>query len=183
MGSRGWWWGRQHERQNEKKKVQWDQEEGIRTEKQKKTDKLDEKKKTKMKMEKTWKNVGRSKHVLRSSGISLESPASIVRYRQKKECISFVFYCYENLSIAVTLAPLVRFRWGFQQNVPLLNEDFKPIENWKYHVLDFWLIPLDCITYVQEDDKDEEVKTDNQLHAEVKGTCLKWKTSLFFQLI
>ena len=39
---------------------------------------------------------------------------------EKKECISFVFYCFENLSIAITLEPLVRFRWGFQQNVPLL---------------------------------------------------------------
>ena len=31
-----------------------------------------------------------------------------------------LFFCFENLSIAITLEPLVRFRWGFQQNVPLL---------------------------------------------------------------
>ncbi len=30
------------------------------------------------------------------------------------------FYCFENLSIVITLEPLVWFRWGFQQNVPLL---------------------------------------------------------------
>ncbi len=40
-------------------------------------------------------------------------------HKLHKKCISFVFY-FENLSIAVTLEPLVRFRWGFQQNVPLL---------------------------------------------------------------
>ncbi len=39
---------------------------------------------------------------------------------KKQESISFVFYCFENLSIALTLEPLVRFSWGFQQNVPLL---------------------------------------------------------------
>ncbi len=41
-------------------------------------------------------------------------------WSQKKECVSFVFYCFENLLIAITLEPLVRYRWGFQQNVPLL---------------------------------------------------------------
>ncbi len=60
------------------------------------------------------------KYVLQSSGISWKSAALIVRYSQKKECISFVFYCFENLSIAITSEPLVRFRWGFHQNVPLL---------------------------------------------------------------
>ncbi len=49
-----------------------------------------------------------------------ESVALIVRYSQKKEYISFVFYCFENLSIAIMLEPPVRFRWRFQQNVPLL---------------------------------------------------------------
>ncbi len=39
---------------------------------------------------------------------------------RKKECIYFVFYCFENLSIAKTLEPLVRIKWGFQQNVHLL---------------------------------------------------------------
>ena len=27
------------------------------------------------------------------------------------------------------------------------NEDFNQIENWKCHMFDFWLIPLDRITY------------------------------------
>ncbi len=58
--------------------------------------------------------------MLRSSGISPKSGTLIVRYSQKKEYISFVFYCSENLSIAITLEPVVRFRWSFQQNVPLL---------------------------------------------------------------
>ncbi len=48
--------------------------------------------------------------VLRSSMISLKSGALIVRYSQKKERISFVFYCSENLSVAITSEPLVRFR-------------------------------------------------------------------------
>ena len=60
-------------------------------------------------------------YVLRSSGISRKSEALIVRYSQKNECISFVvFYYFDNLSIAVTLEPLFRFRRAFQQNVPLL---------------------------------------------------------------
>ncbi len=29
------------------------------------------------------------------------------------------FYGFENLSIAIPLEPLIRFRWGFQQNVRL----------------------------------------------------------------
>ncbi len=51
--------------------------------------------------------------VLRSRGISQKSGAMTVRYSQKKECISFVFYCFENLSIAKTLEPLVPFWWVF----------------------------------------------------------------------
>ncbi len=61
-----------------------------------------------------------SRNVLQSSGISWKLAALIERYTQKKGCISFVFYCFENLSIVITLESLVRFRWGFQQNVPLL---------------------------------------------------------------
>ncbi len=58
--------------------------------------------------------------LLRSSGISRKSGTLIFRYNQKKECISFVFYCFDNLSIVITLEPLVRSGWSFQQNVPLL---------------------------------------------------------------
>ncbi len=66
-------------------------------------------------------------------------------YSQKKECISFVFSCFD-LSIAITLEPLVPFRWHFQQNVPLLMK----ASNRKHkmsHMFDFGLIPLDRITY------------------------------------
>ncbi len=51
---------------------------------------------------------------------SPKSGAFIVKCNQKRECISFVFYCFENLLIAITLEPTVQFWWGFQQNVPLL---------------------------------------------------------------
>ncbi len=59
-------------------------------------------------------------YVLWSRGISRKSAALIVKYSQKKKWISFVFYCFKNLSIAIILEPLARFRWGFQQNIPLL---------------------------------------------------------------
>ena len=36
-----------------------------------------------------------------------QSGALIVRYCQKKECICFVYNCSENVSIAITLEPLV----------------------------------------------------------------------------
>ncbi len=85
-------------------------------------------------------------NVLRSSGISQKSGALIVRYSQKKEYISCVFYCFENLSIAITLEQQVRIRWGFQQNVSLLTRT--SIEKWKCHMFAFRLIPLDRITYV-----------------------------------
>ncbi len=45
-------------------------------------------------------------NVLRSSRVSRKLGALIVRYSQKKECISFVFY-FENSSDAITLEPLV----------------------------------------------------------------------------
>ncbi len=45
--------------------------------------------------------------------------ALIVRYSQKKEWIVFVFYCLRILQSLRTFEPLVRFRWGLQQNVPL----------------------------------------------------------------
>ncbi len=58
-------------------------------------------------------------NVLRSSGVSWKSGALIVRHSQKKECISFVLYCFEKPSIAIPLEELVWFLWGFLQNVPL----------------------------------------------------------------
>ncbi len=62
-----------------------------------------------------------SHYVLRSSGISRKSGALWdTATARKKECVSFVFYCFEYLSIVITLEPMVRFRRSFQQNVPLL---------------------------------------------------------------
>ena len=50
-----------------------------------------------------------SANVFRSSGISRKSGTLIVRYSQKKELISFVFYCSENPSNAHNIVkPLVR---------------------------------------------------------------------------
>ncbi len=59
----------------------------------------------------------------------------------EKECISFVFYCSENPSIA----------HNFGTTSPIQVE-FSPIqisqlENWKCHMLDFRLISLDHITF------------------------------------
>ena len=64
----------------------------------------------------------RCKYVMRSSKVSQKLGALIVRYNQKKESISFVFFCFKNLSIAITLEPLVPSRWSFQLNVPHLYQ-------------------------------------------------------------
>ncbi len=87
-------------------------------------------------------------NVLRSSRISQKSAALTVRYGQKKECISFVFYCLENLSIAITLQPLVRFQVEFSAKCTSPNEDFNQVENWKCHMFDFRLVLLDRITNI-----------------------------------
>ncbi len=36
---------------------------------------------------------------------------------------------------------------GFSAKCTSPNEDFNHIENWKWHMFDFWLIPLNRITY------------------------------------
>ena len=84
-------------------------------------------------------------YVSQSRWISRKSGVLIMRYSQKRECISFVLYCFENLSSTITLEPLVRFRWGFQQNVTFLRRT--PIKQ-KCHMCNFRLIPLDRIKYV-----------------------------------
>ncbi len=61
-----------------------------------------------------------STNVLRSSGVNRKSGAVIVRYSQKKNFISFVFYCFENPSIALTFEPQV----GFSANFTPPNDDF-----------------------------------------------------------
>ncbi len=65
--------------------------------------------------------------MLQSSWISRKSAALIVRYSQKKECISIIFYSSEKVQLLITLEPLDRVKWGFQQNVP--SEDFDQVEN------------------------------------------------------
>ncbi len=86
-------------------------------------------------------------YVLRSRGISWKLTALIMRYSQKKERIYFVFYCFENLSIAITLKPLVCSEVFSKWTSP--DEDFKQIENWKCHMFNFQLNLLDHITYVR----------------------------------
>ncbi len=51
--------------------------------------------------------------VLRSSGISRKLALLIVRYSQKKELISIVFYCSENHSIAHNLETTGPIQVGF----------------------------------------------------------------------
>ena len=64
-----------------------------------------------------------STYALRSSRISRKSAALIVRYSQKKECISFVLYCF-NFG---TTGPI---QVGFSAlKCTSGNEDFKQIEN------------------------------------------------------
>ncbi len=54
---------------------------------------------------------------------------------------------YDHKYFIMTCNVYVRFRWGFAANCTSPNEDFNQIENWKCHMFDFWLIPLDRITY------------------------------------
>ncbi len=55
------------------------------------------------------------------------------------------FYCFENPSIAYNFGTTGPIQVGFSGNCNSPNEDFN--QNWKYHMFDFRLIPLDCITY------------------------------------
>ena len=69
--------------------------------------------------------------VLRSSRISRKSAALIVnvRYSQKKELISIVFYCSENPSIAHNLGTTGLIQVGFSAKCTSPNEHFIQIEN------------------------------------------------------
>ena len=62
------------------------------------------------------------KYVLRSSGISRQSKGLIVRYSQKKELISFVFYCFENSSIAHSVGTTSPIQVGFSAKCTSPNE-------------------------------------------------------------
>ncbi len=59
-------------------------------------------------------------YVLRSSGISRKSEGLIVRYSQKKECISFVFYCFWESFNCYNFGTTGPIQVGFSANVPLL---------------------------------------------------------------
>ena len=64
----------------------------------------------------------------------------------KRNGISLFSIVLRTLQLLLTLEPLIYFRWGFQQNVPL-NEHINQIENWKCHMFNFRLIFLDHITH------------------------------------
>ncbi len=83
-----------------------------------------------------------------SSRISWKSAALIMRYSQKRKWISIFFYCSESPSIAHDLGTTGPIQMGFSAKCTSPNEDINQIENWKYHMCNFWLIPLDHITYV-----------------------------------
>ncbi len=87
-------------------------------------------------------------YVLRSSGINRKSAALIVRYSQKKKWISIVIYCSENPSIAHNLGTTEPIQVVFKQKCISLNEDLIQLNRkLKMSHFNFWLIPLDCITY------------------------------------
>ncbi len=85
-------------------------------------------------------------NVLRSRRISRKSAALIMRYSQKKNWISIVFYCSENYSIAHKLGTTGPIQVGVSAKCISPNEHFNQIENWKCHMCEFWLISLDHIT-------------------------------------
>ncbi len=65
---------------------------------------------------------------------------------RKRICFPFVFYCFENLSIVITLEALIYFRW-FSAKCTSPNEDFNQIKNWKCHMCDLRPIPPDRIKF------------------------------------
>ncbi len=80
------------------------------------------------------------------AGLVLNREHWLLRYSKKKECISIVFYCSENLSIAITLFGTTgSIQAGFAAKCTSPNEDFNHVENWKCHMFDFRPIPLDRI--------------------------------------
>ncbi len=86
--------------------------------------------------------------VLWSSGIGRKSGALIVRYSQKNKLwILFVFYCFENPSVAHDCGTTGAIQVGFWAKCTSLNEAFNQIETWKCYMVYFRLISLDCITY------------------------------------
>ena len=77
-------------------------------------------------------------YVLRSSGLSWKSGALFVRFSLKKERISFVFCCFENLSIAHNFGTTGPIQVGFSAKCTSPK-----IENYKCPIFNFRLISLD----------------------------------------
>ena len=77
---------------------------------------------------------------------SVRSQEHWLWYGQKKESISILFW--ESFNCSLTLEPLVRFRWGFQQNLPpkwalqsnrkLKNVTCSTCFPTSHHILCFW---------------------------------------------
>ena len=88
--------------------------------------------------------------VLRSSRISRKSGALIVRYSQKNECISSCFLSFWESFNCYNFNTTGPFQVGVSAKCTSPNDDFNQTENWKFHMFDFQLIPLDCITYIYE---------------------------------
>ena len=86
-------------------------------------------------------------YVLRSSRITRKSGALIVRYNQKKEWISLVFYCFENPSIARNFGTTGPIWTKFSAKCTRTNGHFNQIGNWKVTIFDIRLISLDRITF------------------------------------
>ena len=76
-----------------------------------------------------------------------KSAALIVRYSQKKEWISIVFYCSNYPSIAHNLGTTGLIQVGFLPKCTSSNEELNQIENWKCNMCNFRLIPLDRIAF------------------------------------
>ena len=75
-----------------------------------------------------------------------QSRTLIVIYSQKKDWISFVFYCFENPSTARNFETTEPILVGFSGKCTSPNGHFNQIENWKCHMFNFRLIPLDRIS-------------------------------------
>ncbi len=116
-------------------------------------------------------------YVLLSSRISRKSGALIVRYSQKKECVSFVFYCFENPSIA-NFGTTGLIQVGFSAKCTSPNENFNQVENWKCHMFDFRLIPLDRIIYTTVSVWSRVTRITN-LSIEMYGSLIPIDCSLF----
>ncbi len=142
-----------------------------------------------------WTELNAYNYVLRSSRISHKPGALIVRYqsfeqlkdsqnnRKQKQfiiflAVSFVFNCFENLSIAHNFGTIGSIQVGFSAKCTSPNEYINQIENWKCHILDFRLISKgritssNCIIFEHMDGS-----KNNTWHArsQTEVVCTLWK--------